>query len=964
MASWKALSAVPSFTPDTMVLLTDGSLLVHDANGKDWYRLQPDNAGKYDTAGASWTGPFSMANTRQFFAGGVLADGRAFAIGGEYSDAGNGTSLGEIFDPQTNTWSAMVKPAAFNFIHSDISGCILSDGRVLTGDIDNSRTAIWDSATDAWTEAGKAFGTQANPTKNGQIDEETWVLLPDGTVLTVEISSTPSAEKYVPATDTWVAADKSPATLTKSLALINLKDTTVNPQVPVNISEIGPAIVLPDGGVFFIGGTGHTAIYTPPAVASQPGSWVAGPDLPPDTSGKNFNSPNGNIQTAIDAPAVLLPGGKVLLVGGNTVREVNNGQTQFWSNPSTVFIFDQTAGTITAMASQPPSNGVDTWQSRFLLLPTGQVLMTTQQSKTIAILTDTAIIGIPKAAWKPIITAFTPVMAVGHHYKISGKQINGLSQACCYGDDAQMGTNYPIAKFTNTGSGAVSYFRTFDFSTMGIATGSAIHSTLVEIPASAAPGNYQLQIIANGIASDPVKVDIEKSIPAIAVNLQDGLLFGTVCTTPQFLEFEVFNVGTADLIVDSVSRLSGSTAFSVLPNPVTPLTIGPGEHVDFTIEFAPATRGVLESAKIRIVSNDPVTPHFDLPVSGMRGTGSLETVTADSGAMGNVCLGKFAEKDLTLNNRGPCWLTITGISSSSAEFQVPSVAAFPLVVGPGDSIEIPIRFQPTSFGAKAASITVASDDPASPKTIRLTGIAPAPRLVTILPDSGDFGDVCLDSFRDEPVTLSNAGPCTLTVSSMSSSSGEFLPPAVLVFPLTIGAGDAVEVPIRFKPSAKGPRSATITIVSDDPAGPRTVTISGNVPSGKLAVTGSTYFGEVDCGIAQKTVSICNVGDCKLHVTNVAFSRKRRHFKLINNPFPAALHPGSCLGVVIQYRASCEPECCELVITSDDPDQPVRVLDVVAFTRCETECECEPRCRKCKTKPCCCKDRDEDRDEED
>ena len=150
--------------------------------------------------------------------------------------------------------------------------------------------------------------------------------------------------------------------------------------------------------------------------------------------------------------------------------------------------------------------------------------------------------------------------------------------------------------------------------------------------------------------------------------------------------------------------------------------------------------------------------------------------------------------------------------------------------------------------------------------------------------------------------------------------------------------------------------ATITIVSDDPASPRTVDVSGNVPSGKLAVTGSTYFGEVNCGIAQKTVSICNVGDCKLHVSSVAFSRKRRHFKLINNPFPAALHPGSCLGVVIQYRASCEPECCELVITSDDPDQPVKVLDVVAFTRCETECE--PRCRKCKCKPCCCEDRDE------
>jgi hypothetical protein len=278
-------------------------------------------------------------------------------------------------------------------------------------------------------------------------------------------------------------------------------------------------------------------------------------------------------------------------------------------------------------------------------------------------------------------------------------------------------------------------------------------------------------------------------------------------------------------------------------------------------------------------------------------------------------------------------------------------------VGAGDSIEIPIRFQPTSFGAKFAAITVTSDDLASPKVIQLSGNAPAPRLVTMVADTGNFGNVCLDSFADEPVTLCNAGQCTLTVSNITSTSAEFLVPSVLVFPFTIEAGNAIEVPIRFQPAVRGARSATITVFSNDPAGPQTIVLSGNVPSGKLAVTGSTYFGEVDCGIAQKTVSICNVGDCKLHVSSVAFSRKRRHFKLINNPFPATLHPGSCLGVVIQYRASCEPECCELVITSDDPNQPVKVLDVVAYTRCEKKCECEEE-------KCGCEDRDEDRHEED
>ena len=728
------------------------------------------------------------------------------------------------------------------------------------------------------------------------------------------------------------------------MALLSLTDTTVTPNVQVGIGEIGPAILLPNGHLFCIGGTGHTALYTPPAVATQPGAWTAGPHLPPDTSGNNFNSPNGNIQTAIDAPAVLLPGGHVLLVGGNTVREVNRGQTQFWSNPSTAFVYDPSTNGLSKLASQPPSNGGDTWTSRFLLLPTGQVLMTYEQSGTMSILVDAAVIGVPNPTWKPVITAFTPVMGIGHHYKISGRQINGLSQGCCYGDDAQMGTNYPLAKFTNKGSGAISYFRTFDFSTLGVATQADIHSTLMEIPAGAAIGDYTLQVVADGIASDPVDVKLVPKAPAIAINLEDNMQFGTVCSTaPRFLTLEVFNVGNTGLIVDSVSRLFGSADFSVMPNPATPLTIAAGDHVDFTIRFVPTTRAVLENAIIRIVSDDPVRPHFDFRTTGMLGTGSLEAVIAHGGNLGNVCVGNLCDKELTLNNNGPCPLTIRGIASSSPEFQVPAVLSYPLVLAAGTSIDVPIRFAPTSFGAKAGMITVTSDDLASPKVIPVTGTAPAPRLVTMIAGAGNFGNVCLDAFADKPLTLTNAGTCTLTVTAINSSSPEFLVPSVVAFPLTIAPGTGIEVPIRFAPTARGPQSGTITVVSNDPSGPRTVAVSGNVPFGKLAICGSTYFGEVDCGIAQKSISICNVGDCKLHVTSVAFSRKRRHFKLINNPFPATLHPGSCLCVVIQYKACCEPECCELVIKSDDPDHPVKVLDVVAYTRCEKkECECEEK----------------------
>jgi hypothetical protein len=80
------------------------------------------------------------------------------------------------------------------------------------------------------------------------------------------------------------------------------------------------------------------------------------------------------------------------------------------------------------------------------------------------------------------------------------------------------------------------------------------------------------------------------------------------------------------------------------------------------------------------------------------------------------------------------------------------------------------------------------------------------------------------------------------------------------------------------------------------------------------------------------INICNVGDCKLNVTSVALKRKSHHWKLINDPFPATLHPGSSLGVLIRYKAT---EKCsrsmELVITGDDPVSPVKSLDLVAYT---------------------------------
>lgn len=438
--------------------------------------------------------------------------------------------------------------------------------------------------------------------------------------------------------------------------------------------------------------------------------------------------------------------------------------------------------------------------------------------------------------------------------------------------------------------------------------------------------------------------------PSIAVNLEDNLGFGTVCSGPKFLTLTIYNVGAADLVINSVARLLGSTDFSVLPAPATPLVIDPGDEVEFTVVFSPTVPSGFEIATIRIISNDPSAPFVDLFVTGTLGTSTLATAIANSGAFANVCVGSFADELLTINNSGPCPLTIFDITATG-DFIAPGVLSYPLLVNSGSSIDVVIRFQPASFGAQAGTITIFSNDPAGVQFVPVSGFAPAPKANLIIADSGNFGNVCVGSFTDEPLIVTNSGKCTLTIRGIASNSTDFLVPEVISYPITISPGDALPVPIRFQPTSFGAKNATITVSSDDPASPISVDVSGDAPPGKLAVSGSTTFGGVNaCCCADRTVTICNVGDCALNVTKVHFRRHHHHFRLLHNPFPAKLRPGSCLPLTIQYHAT--EKCArivELVIESDDPVTPVKVLEVQAYTIWDS-C-CKEHCEDCR-KGCC------------
>jgi Kelch motif len=454
---WQALTNQPTFNASTALLLTNGTVMCQSSGTKKWWKLTPDITGSY--VNGSWSPLADSPNGPLYYASAVLRDGRVIVAGGEYEETQGQVWLNaaEIYNPVSNTWVSISTPAGFTQI-GDAASCLLPDGRFMIGAPNSSNIAIYDPINNAWTAA-------APKTSN----EETWVLLPDETVLTVDCIGHPLTQKYLIAADSWVSAGNAPVELVKGSDI-----------------EIGPGMLLPDGRCLFVGASGATAVYSPPNVASQPGTWTVGPSFPL----------SGGVQlVAEDAPGCLLPNGKVLLVVGPT--------SPAFSGPSSFFEFDPSTNTLAAVLN-PPNAGDPAFVGRMLLLPTGQVLFTNGSTDAEVYTPDSA----PDPAWKPQITSHPYTVRPGFTYTLRGRQINGLSQACIYGDDAMTATNYPIVTICNNFTGHIFYCRTHDHSTMGLQTGTIIHSTRFTVASGIETGPSTLCVIANGITSDCVSIGV------------------------------------------------------------------------------------------------------------------------------------------------------------------------------------------------------------------------------------------------------------------------------------------------------------------------------------------------------------------------------------------------------------------------------------------------------------------------
>ncbi len=193
-------------------------------------------------------------------------------------------------------------------------------------------------------------------------------------------------------------------------------------------------------------------------------------------------------------------------------------------------------------------------------------------------------------------------------------------------------------------------------------------------------------------------------------------------------------------------------------------------------------------------------------------------------------------KTLTIRNLGHASLTIESLplpEDLGGGFHISQQPSSPLA--PGNSTTLIVEFHPTSTGNKSATLSIPSDDPdvsEDPYVITLSGYCEPQMSVLEVLQGGlsDFGTVFIGESTDATFTVKNSGSADLVLYGppVSISGGGEANFSILQQPASrvVASGTSAFV-IRFAPNSQGLKSATVSIMTNDPdKSPYSFTIQG------------------------------------------------------------------------------------------------------------------------------------------
>jgi Abnormal spindle-like microcephaly-assoc'd, ASPM-SPD-2-Hydin len=355
------------------------------------------------------------------------------------------------------------------------------------------------------------------------------------------------------------------------------------------------------------------------------------------------------------------------------------------------------------------------------------------------------------------------------------------------------------------------------------------------------------------------------------------------------------NSGAATLTISHLAVTGKGFEASAIK---TPATVPAGSNIVVTLGFSPNTAGNYSGA-VTVSSDDPNTPTATVALAGTASNQSIGKLIATPVALNfnNVQVGSTASAVTTLKNVGAANVTLSQINLSGSGFSTSGIAT-PVLVVPGESLTLTVKYSPTLSKASSGDISLITAQ-GGITSVSVSGTVSQSGL-TLSPGSINFGSAVTGVANTQTVQLANPGTVPVTITAANISGAGFSTSG-LTLPLTLSAGKTTAFNVQFNPKSAGPSTGSLSLVSDASNPPSAIALSGaGVAAGlSLAVNPlNVSFGNVNIGSsASRSVTITNSGNSNVAISRAALTGANLS---LSGGSAVTLSPSQSITLTVQY----------------------------------------------------------------
>lgn len=504
---------------------------------------------------------------------------------------------------------------------------------------------------------------------------------------------------------------------------------------------------------------------------------------------------------------------------------------------------------------------------------------------------------------------------------------------------------------TNTGSAALVFSATpftvggthpADFSFSGTCAGATV------APGNTCTLNGTFTPAATGARSATLTINSDASnvLPAItlagtgvalpepvvtfpATDFPDTVIGGTAAQTRQVT---ISNDRTLDIGYSVANTTDFNVQSESCPTRVVP---GGGGSCTVTWRFQPQLAGGETRRTANVTFNFTGTGGNPSPTSVVGGLAgrALLPLGAPTSLAPSAGFGLPTTVSTLLSNRSASALTLSALAISgtaAADYSLDATNGCPvgLALTSGSSCTLVVRFNPSTGGARNATLTITHDALGSPQAIALNGSA-TQGAIQLSTFALTFPSTALNASAAQSITVQNNGSQALNFSAFDlagAAAGDYTRSGDCAVGTPLAIGVQCTLTITFAPTALGTRSASLTIQSDASNGPATVTLTGTgvpIPAPQVSLTPTGLdFGTQTVGnlYPARTIRLSNAGNADLHTASVAVEGTAF---ATSSTCPGTLAPGAGCDVQIVFTplAANTDYTGTLRVVSDAPGSP-------------------------------------------